>query len=148
MSQKIANILQNIIPQDVSWKLTLLRSWQTIAGTLAEKVGIFTIEDERLVLQTSHPAWAQELNFLTPLILEKISELIGTGKIKSISFKIVKRHVAQPAQPQANNADSLHSAASKRYVMTKQEMAKLDALEDTQLKKALHDYLLRTKART
>ena len=147
MSQKIADILQTIIAAEATWKLTLLRSWPNIIGKLADKVGIFAIENDRLILQTSHPAWAQELNFLAPLILEKISDLVGTGMIRSISFKIIKRQPPQSAQNGANGGNTLHSQAIPAYVMTKQETSKLDTLEDEQLRKALGDYLLRTKAR-
>lgn len=147
MSKKIADILQTIIAAESTWKLTLLRAWPNIIGKLADKVGIFAIEDDRLILQTSHPAWAQELNFLSPLILEKISDLVGTGMIRSISFKIIKRQHQQSAQNRTNGENPLHSSPISTYVMTKQETSKLDKLQDEQLRKALRDYLLRTKAR-
>jgi hypothetical protein len=147
VSQKISDILSNIIPADVAWKLTLLRAWPEIIGDLADKVTIFSVENDHLILQTSHSAWAQELNFLAPLILEKINTLLGAGTIRSISFKIIKRRPPQTAFQAGKNTNTLHSAKTPAYAMTKQETSKLDSLQDEQLRKALRDYLLRTKAR-
>jgi hypothetical protein len=147
MSKKIADILQSIIPEDVAWKLKLLRAWPDIVGKLAERVSIFSIEETRLTLQTSHAAWAQELNFLAPLILQKISGLIGQGIIRTISFKIIGRQSRYKPSSLRRNAHSLHSPAPAPYSMTMQELSKLDALQDAQLREVLHSYLLRTKAR-
>jgi glutaredoxin-related protein len=147
VSTKIADILQNIVSPEVAWKVNLFKSWPDIVGKLADKVTIFAIEQDRLVLQTMHPAWAQELNFLSPLILEKISGLVGPNVIRTISFKIIRRQAAQFAQHATRNGNPLHSLATSSYVMTKQEAAKLDVLQDEQLRTALRDYLLRTKAR-
>lgn len=147
VSKNIADILQSIIPDDVAWKLKLLRAWPSIVGKLAERVTIFTIEDDRLILQTSHPAWAQELSFLSPLIHEKIDALIGPRIIRTISFKITNRRTAPTGTSSPRNAQSLHSSKPAPYAMTKQEAAKLEAVQDEQLKDVLRDYLLRTKAR-
>ncbi len=147
VNKNIADILQNIIPNDVTWKLKLLRAWPEIVGKLAERVTIFTIEDDRLILQTSHPAWAQELSFLAPLIHEKIDALIGPQIIRAISFKITNRRAAPIGASSSRSAQSLHSRQPTPYAMTTVETAKLEALQDDQLKQVLRDYLLRTKAR-
>lgn len=147
MSKKIAEILQSIIPDDVAWKLKLLRAWPDIVGKLAERVSIFSIEENRLTLQTSHAAWAQELNFLAPLIHQKIDSLIGPGIIRAISFKIISRRSRYTPSSLRRSAYSLHSPSSTSYAMTTQELTKLDALQDTQLRDVLRSYLLRTKAR-
>lgn len=147
MSQKIATILSSIIPADVRWKLTLLHAWPQIVGDLADKVTIFSIENNHLILQTHHSAWAQELNFLAPLIIEKIHTLLGTKTIRSISFKIIKRTPSKGASQASKNTNTLHSDKAGNYAMTKKETSKLDSLKDEQLRNALRDYLLRTKAR-
>lgn len=147
MSKKIADILQSIIPDDVAWKLKLLRAWPDVCGKLSERVSIFSIEDHRLTLQTSHAAWAQELNFLAPLILQKIEGLIGPGIIRTISFKIITRQSRYKPSSSHRIVDSLNSSVQAPYAMTKQELTKLDALHDDQLREVLRSYLLRTKAR-
>lgn len=147
MSKKVADILQSIIPDDVAWKLKLLRAWPDISGKLSERVSIFAIEEHRLTLQTSHAAWAQELNFLAPLILQKIDGLIGPGIIRTISFKIISRQSRYMPNSSRRIAHSLHSSVQATYAMTKQELTKLDALHDDQLREVLRSYLLRTKAR-
>lgn len=147
MSKKIGEFLHSIVPAEVAWKLTLLKAWPDIVGKLAERVSIFSIDADRLILQTSHPAWAQELNFLTPLIHEKIDALVGPEIIRSISFKIIKRRAVQTTASFPRNDHSLHSIKHPPYAMSKQEVAKLETLKDEQLREALRDYLLRTKAR-
>lgn len=148
MNRPLADILHSIIPEDLSWKITLLKAWPEIVGKLADRVSIFGIEHDRIILQTSHPAWAQELNFLAPLIIAKIDALIGPGIIQSISFKIVKRRPLQTTGNANKNNHSLHATQPKHYAMTRKESEKLDLLQDEQLREALRNYLLRTKART
>lgn len=146
MSKKIATILETIIPEECLWKITLLQAWPEIIGKLADKISIFSIEKDLLILQASHAVWAQELNFLAPLILKKINTLLKRDLIKNISFKIIKRHPIKN-QTDSKSINTLHSRTNPSYPISTRESSKLNTIKDEQLKKVLSDYLLRTKTR-
>lgn len=147
MSNQLSDLLKKVIPQNMTWKIKLLQAWPSIAGALAEHVTINYIDKDKLILQTHHPAWAQELNFLAPYIHQKIDELIGKDIIRSIVFTIKKRGQKQSDDKFNQKNSSLPPLNKNNYVMTRRELEKLNSLQDADLRIALKDYLLLSKAR-
>ena len=66
-----------------------MRKWDDIIGDLKDKVSIECIQNNVLVLGVSHPAWAQELYFLSDTLKMKINEALQEDRIKDIRFKTV-----------------------------------------------------------
>ena len=145
MSKKIAELIQSLIPKDVAWKLTVLKSWPSVAGDLADKVSIFAVNDRQLILQASHPVWAQELNFLAPLIREKINALISPHVIETISFKIIKKNVPHTFVTSPHKTNFLHEKSKVPYAINAREKRCLALVKDESLRNILENYLAATK---
>ena len=75
MSKCLKELLINIIPKEHSWKITLFQNWDNIIGSLKNKVIIDQIKDDVLYLGVVHPAWAQELHMLSPMLKAKINRM-------------------------------------------------------------------------
>ena len=89
MVKKINTLVKNLIPAEHEWKIGLFKQWNTIIGTMKDKVHIEKINGNLLVLGVSHPSWAQELRLLSPFLKQKINALFPCEKIKNITFRTV-----------------------------------------------------------
>ncbi len=145
MSKKIADLIQTLIPPEIAWKITVLKSWPDIAGDLANHISVFAVQDRQLILQASHPVWAQELNFLAPLIREKINTLISPHIIESISFKIIKKNSPHSSPSSPDKTNSLQARSKRAYDIDARERRCLDAVRDEHLRDILQNYLAATK---
>ena len=89
MASQFRDLLKGIIPQNHRWKMRLFRKWDGIIGDLKDKVSIECIHNNILVLGVSHPAWAQELYFLSDTLKNKINEALDEERIVDIRFKTI-----------------------------------------------------------
>lgn len=120
MSQQINKVLQKVFPEEHRWKMELLGGWSTIAGNLIDKVRIERIQNDLLVLGVSHPAWAQELFFLSGVLKDKINKFLGGEKIKAIRFQTVdlsiKKNKCVPTKQKFSKKES-HVSIKKKPVL-------------------------------
>ena len=105
MADPIHKILSNIFPEEHRWKMDLLERWEGLIGNLKDKVSIEKIERDVLTLGVVHPAWSQELFFLSDFLKDKINTALKAQRIKKIRFKtkgdVRKRVVATKKITQA-----------------------------------------------
>jgi hypothetical protein len=142
MAQHITDLLKNFIPSEHNWKLALFEKWPSIIGKLEGKVRIEKILNNVLVLGVCHPAWAQELLLLSPMLKKKINALFNEEKITVIRFKTVSfnKKIRKPRFVQAfpkNNAEPI--------VLNSKERLTLNGVKNENLKKELERYCLRCK---
>ena len=98
MSKPIKNFLSSLFSPSDRWKLRLLSDWAHLAGSLQGKVLIERIENNILYLKVGHPAWAQELLFLMPMLKKKINAHLGQEYIDRIYVKCIQ-HKAVEGRP-------------------------------------------------
>lgn len=142
MNNSIKNCLLNIIPKEHAWKIALFQNWENIIGNLKNKVIIEKIKNDTLFLGVIHPAWAQELNLLSPIIKSKVNTCLGQERIKNIRFKLVI--FKTPAQKFKNNKcshDNLSESVCKKLSKTEQNV--LDNLTDNELRAVMYNFYLR-----
>lgn len=137
MGKRLNDIITTVIPQEHQWKLTILREWPTLIGDMHHHISIHTIQNDILILQAAHPAWAQELSFLTGILKKKINALFPQEYIKTIRFQVgtikKKTQVAQAAP------SSLKKPAPRE--LTNHEKACLSRVKDQELQQILSDFL-------
>lgn len=143
MIKNVKSVLASLIAPEHSWKMELFHHWPTIIGKLASVVNIEKVEKETLFLTVHHPAWAQELSLLTPVLLEKIKELLPTSPIKTIrcSFKIKQRNAIQKTRPPQAAYVQMPTPS-----LSPQEEKVLASLADQELQLTLATYFKRCKA--
>lgn len=142
MSKSIGKILTNIIPEQHLWKIKLFGHWDTIIGNMKNKVIIEQINETSLTLGVSHATWAQELYFLSPILLKKINTFLKENKIKNIKFKTITfnnafKKPSSYAQPKGN--------AIAEHCLTIPEHGILQTIHDTELEHALKQFCLHCK---
>ena len=141
MSKLIGKILVDIIPEQHLWKLQLFNNWDSIIGNLKDKVRIEKIYEKSLILGVCHPAWAQELLFLSPVIKKKINTIFQEEKIKNIKFRIVSFKKKQ----KNNSKKSRPKNKNLEHCLTITEHSTLEALKNKELAGVLEHFCMRCK---
>ena len=137
MAKQLKDFLPPLIQNNDTWQLKLLSNCDTIIGNLKNKVRLEKIQNDTLVLGVYDACWMQELYLLTPLLLTTINQNLDQPRIKHLRFK---RSVAKKAQ--AKSAVKPQKVEPKIHLTPKQKAA-LEQIEDPQLARALHDFLIR-----
>ena len=93
-AQKINSILQGFLSDpDVSTKLkkfSLFNHWDEIVGKeIAAKTRPLKIFKGVLHISVANPTWANELNMMSPELIERINVFIGVPEIKKLKFTII-----------------------------------------------------------
>ena len=71
---------------------TVLEQWPEIAGpSVAANAAAVALHDGELVLEVQDPAWASELRWLHDVLIQRIEERVGPGRVQRIRVR-VKRH--------------------------------------------------------
>lgn len=92
MPTAIAQLLATLIKPSHSWHLTLFSNWHSIMGTLSSKAVIEQIEGAVVTIGVYDACWLQELYLLTPLLRDRINQMLDQPEVKEIRFKrIVKK---------------------------------------------------------
>lgn len=149
MSEKIGLLLTKIIPQEHRWKLELFAQWDTIIGNLREKVRIEKVTERSIVLGVCHPAWAQELFFLIPLLKQKINAVLRNHVISDIRVRTTY-HPPKQQNPAPDRAQYGTINAEQRGQLTEQcltisEHTSLETVKNKELQSALAQFCLRCK---
>jgi hypothetical protein len=144
VANSIKDCLLNIIPREHAWKITLFQNWENIIGNLKTKVIIEKIKDDILFLGVTHPAWAQELHLLSPMLKTKVNTCLGQEKIKSIRIKLVSVKL-QKQKPKFDKCvkDNLSEFICKKLSNPEQNV--LNRLTDNDLRNIMHEFYLRCK---
>jgi hypothetical protein len=139
--KSLQSLLDNLLAEQDSWRLQLLKHWPSILGSLSTKVQLEKIADDHLVLAVTDSCWLQELYLMSPLLKQTINKKLDQPRIKTLRFKIVakSRFAQYPAQAQRVQR------TFKPSVLTPAEEQSLARIQDEALKKALADFLQRCK---
>jgi hypothetical protein len=137
MALCIKELLHAIIRPDKDWKTFLLYQWDTIVGSLHDKVRIEKIYDDTIILGVFHSCWIQELYILSPLLLKTINEKLDQPYIKQIRFKqISKKKIVTHKQRNA-------AVQKKEVQLTKKDELSLAKVTDPALRDALKAFRMR-----
>lgn len=141
----ISALLLNFLPEDQKWKLKVFEHWEEIVGNLKNVVSIEKIENDFILLNVPHSSWAQELNFLQDIIKSKINTVIGEEKIRALRFRVgtiknKKQNLAKSKKPE-HEANLKSNPRNINKINFIKDCAK--KINDSDLKKALEDYLIR-----
>ncbi|MFH1832259.1 MAG: DUF721 domain-containing protein [bacterium] len=147
MIKPIRNILISLIPKEHHWKLTLLKEWDNLIGPLKANVFLQHIDGNQLHVGVTHPAWAQEIRLLSPILIEKINAFLGKNYIKDIRFKVITRPtVSKTEQADPNNLlNSLKKQQRTEYTLSNKEKEITQKIKDSDLRDVIESFLVRCK---
>ena len=67
---------------------SVLADWSSIVGPqIAENAKVESFENATLILRASTTAWATQLRLLTPQLMHKFNDVLGTGVITKLEIK-------------------------------------------------------------
>lgn len=140
MSQSIKTILDAYFSAQENWKIGLLKNWGTIIGKLNKQVCLEKVYDDTVILGVYDGHWMQELYLLSNVLLKTINNALDQPRIKKIRFKLVEtKKIKAPIE----KAKSVQFDTQTSIIVSRKEMKSLDTIEDTQLRSALYDFLIR-----
>jgi len=145
MAKIIKNLIYSLIPAEHHWKFTLFKQWDDIIGNLKGRVVIDKIDGETIILTTTHPAWANELLLLTPLLKQKINACLDRPRIKTIRLQTAIRKAPTPTRNIRNRSTDTIKKVLPPSILTSQEKTILAHLSDKALQLVIADYLVRCK---
>jgi predicted nucleic acid-binding Zn ribbon protein len=142
--QPIRFILEKTIQSleiDVPLKTySVLGAWSEIVGeSVATHSRPRTIRNRILFIDVAHPTWMQQLQFLKPILLEKINTFLRQSLIQDIRFKLGKVPSKVPAPPKTLSMEDqeLDKATLKRIEGVLQKM------DDEELRNSLREVLIK-----
>ncbi|MFH0898306.1 MAG: DUF721 domain-containing protein [bacterium] len=148
MFKSIKDLLSHLVPEEIRWKITILEHWEQLIGPLNKNVILLAIKNNQLHLGVSHPTWAQELLFLTPILKEKINNLLGKRHIKDIRFKIINITAHRQAQSfKHNTSNRLKSEPCPKYTLNSKEKKMLTRVKDHELRTSIEQFFIRCKSK-
>ena len=141
MASQFSDLLKCVIPQNHRWKMLLFHKWDGIIGDLKDKVFIEKIQNNVLTLGVSHPAWAQELYFLTDTLKVKINEALSEERIVDIRFKTVV-FKKQPKKDQKDKMVKMETIKEdfRKVTLSSKESICLNQVKNDELRAALLTY--------
>ena len=90
----MAALLRDLVPQILQhndeWRLTLLRHWNTIIGTLQTRVRLEKIYDDTLIIGVYESHWMHELHLFSSVLIDSINRYLGHERIAHLRFKLVE----------------------------------------------------------
>ena len=134
--------------------LQLIKNWETIVGTMMAKNTIpLKIKGQILFISTKHSIFAQELGFLTPLILEKVKEQFPeleneVNKIKFLHSNMTSQEFTDNvrassfAEKKVKKKKSLHPFSPEFLAKKSKAESFFDGIEDEEVKQMLTDFML------
>ncbi len=90
--QPLGDVFSKFIAQR-GWKEpvavgSVLADWSSIVGPqIAENAKVESFENATLILRASSTSWATQLRLLTPQLMHKFNEVLGTGVITKLEIK-------------------------------------------------------------
>lgn len=146
MANHVHHLLLSVIPQEHRWKIILFQQWESIIGSLKDKVKIEKIQNDALFLTVSHPSWAHELLMLSGLLRKKINNALQEERIKTIRFSS-SSFKPTPESPSEKNS-SLFIPLSPQEEITSvtlnaQERKTLDHVPCDDLRSVLEQFFVR-----
>lgn len=139
MPSPIKNYLSSLLPNQPSWKQTLLCQWHTIIGNLNTHVSLEKITDDSITLGVSNSGWMQELYALSPLIMDTVNKNLDQPRIKQVRFK----QVCQKKKPVLKTAPAEHMKVDPQ--LSTHELQLLEQIKEPDLRTAVSKFFVRCK---
>lgn len=120
LSRTLEKLLSNAGLPAVATQVSLVRSWEQIAGPLlAGKISPSRIRHGILTVHVPNASWAQELQLAKPVLLGKIETFLGEETVRDIRFIVGPGFPAEEKpHPEAETTDRnpLHPLKSPKEI--------------------------------
>ena len=146
MSKPVKLFLDHCIPPEHRWKIDLFSHWERIIGSMKDRVAIQKVDADTLYLSVYHPAWAQEISLLAPTLKRSLNKIFSEPRIKHIKFCAPTPAPNQRTHIYQQNEHYKAQQEIPAFALTQQECGALSTVKNTDLSKAITEYLNRCKS--
>lgn len=90
--QGLERLLHGLGAPEINAVTTLVEQWPEVVGPeLASRVKAVAVRGSELVVKVEDPAWASQIAWLESRLLERITDLVGPGRITVVKAKVALR---------------------------------------------------------
>ena len=136
----VKNLLQTYLGHnaDADWKLSLIKNWPEIIGSLGNKVSLEKVLEDTVVLAVYDSCWMQELYLLSPVLINSINKKLDQPRIKQVRFKQAgkKKEKKAPVKPEPVKPH-------REITLSSREITALNDVKDPSLREALKAFRIR-----
>ena len=91
----IPAVLKNLVPNAEADTAIVFAAWKRCSGeSLSARTTPIMFSENRLVIAVADKTWERHLEILSPQMLVKLNDYLGSGTVKFIEFQVM---VQQPA---------------------------------------------------
>ncbi|MCF7900417.1 DUF721 domain-containing protein [Candidatus Babeliales bacterium] len=138
MAQQLKHLLRSVFKKE-NWKLELLSNWESVVGNLADKMRLEKIEGGTLHIGVYQSSWMHELYLLSAVLKKTINTHLGNTYITHIRLKYVEKTSIK----EQKQIKTVQKIIYTPIVLTTKEEHALTKIKDSELQKALHNFLSR-----
>mgnify|MGYP000878732111 CR=1 FL=1 len=90
--QSLERLLHGLGAPDIKAVTTLVERWPEVVGPeLASGIKAVAVRGSELVVKVEDPAWASQIAWLESRLLERITDLVGPGRITVVKARVASR---------------------------------------------------------
>lgn len=134
----VKNLLHTYLNHEADWKLSLIKNWPEIIGSLGTKVSLEKVHEDTVVLAVYDSCWMQELYLLSPVLINSINKSLDQPRIKQVRFKQAGKKKEKPISKKAEAPKP-----PREITLTSRELRALDDVQDPTLREALKAFRIR-----
>jgi len=136
MALLLKEYIEDILAKHDTWYSRLATQWETIVGSLHQRIRLEKVFDDTIVIGVYDSHWMQELYLLSPELCQRINDFMGEQRINHIRFMLVERR-----EKIARKTFSKKKIFRPIVVpLTAQQSKALESISDTELRQALTDF--------
>ena len=144
MAQTLKQLTSSLFKKKSNWKITLLKEWPSIVGKLTDKVTLEKITGHTLTLGVRDACWLHELNLLSPVLLHHINQRLDQPHVKTIRFRRIGiKQIGIKQRKEIQHVQVQRSIKARHIEVTNAEKCALNSIQNQELQKALHQFLVR-----
>ena len=88
--RNLERLLDDLGAPEIDAVTTLIDRWPEVVGPeLASRVRAVAVRGSELAVRVEDPAWASQIAWLESRLLERISDLIGPGRITVVKARVL-----------------------------------------------------------
>ena len=134
----LKNLLQTYLDHETDWRLSLIKNWPEIIGSLGSKVSLEKVHEDTIVLAVYDSCWMQELYLLSPVLIASINKKLDQPRIKQVRFKQAGKKKEKQAAPPTKP-----TKPQPEITLYSREITALNDVKDPSLREALKAFRIR-----
>lgn len=135
----IADLLPRILSQDHQWKYQLLRNWQSIFGSMSNKLYLEKIIGDILILAVYDACWMHEFHALSSVLINSINKTLEKPYVKQLRFKRAGIKESKKSIKKIKDYGSI----DYNVKLSTEEQKAIARINDPQLALELRNFLMR-----